>query len=231
MHRFCDATYRGASSVAVISPGMAEVLAERGVPRCKLSVVPNWVDERVFRPVGRDAELARSLGLSGFTVMYAGSMGNLQGLEIALDALDRLGDLHDLTLAFVGSGVAEPRLRELAARHGEDRVRFLGQQPIERMVPLLALGDVQLISLRDLPLFRSTTPSKIQATLAAGRPVVAAVAGDAARLIDESGAGFTVPPGDANALAAAIRRMYEMGEERREELGRSGRRFYLDRLS
>ncbi|MEU8016991.1 glycosyltransferase family 4 protein [Micromonospora parva] len=231
LNRFCDAAHRGASSVAVIAPGMADILSSRGVPRDKLSVVYNWVDERLFRPRTPDPRLAAALGLEGFVVMYAGSMGNLQGLDVAVDALEHLADIPDLTLVFAGSGVEERRLRESAARYAPGRVVFLGQQPVERMVELMPLGDAQLISLRDQPLLRSIMPSKVQSTLACGRPIVAALAGDAARLVDESGAGFVAPPGDPYALADAIRRMYELGAEKREELGRGGRQFYLERLS
>jgi glycosyltransferase involved in cell wall biosynthesis len=231
LHRFCDLTYRRAAAIAVTAPGMAEILAARGVPASRLHVVPNWVDERMFRPVDPQPQLAAELGLSGFVAMYAGNLGELQDLETAIEAVGLLDDLPDFTLAMVGAGVAEPRLRAMAARLPEGRVRFVGRQPVSRMAQLMALGDVQLVSLRDLPLLRATLPSKVQATLAAGRPVVAAVCGDASRLVTDSGAGFTVPPGDAGALAAALRRMVEMGRQRREQLGRLGRAYYLDRLS
>jgi colanic acid biosynthesis glycosyl transferase WcaI len=231
LHRFCDATYRGAAAIAVSAPGMVDVLRERGVPADKLSVLPSWVDERMFRPVERDRVLAHDLGLSGFVVMYAGSLGDLQGLETVIEALDHLGDVEDMTLAFVGSGVADGRLRELAASRTRHKVLFLGQQPIDRMAEIMALSDVQLVCLRDLPLFRSTLPSKVQATLATGRPIVASVPGDAARLVDASGAGVAVRPGDPVALAAALRKMYRLSEPERQALGRRGRRFYLDTLS
>lgn len=231
LHRFCDATYRHAAAIAVTAPGMADVLRARGVPDDKISFLPNWVDERVFRPIPRDDALARSLGLSGFVVMYAGSLGDLQGLETAVEALDHLDDVPDLTLAFVGSGVAEGRLRELAATRTRHRIVFLGQQPVERMAELMALSDVQLVCLRDLPLFRSTLPSKVQATLAAGRPIVASAPGDAARLVDDSGAGVSVPPADPVALAGALRGMRALAAPEREELGRRGRQFYLETMS
>lgn len=233
IHGFCDASYRRAAAVVVTSPGMAELLRGRGVPGDKLSVVPNWVDETVFRPVPRDPELAKRLGLAGFlagfVVMYAGSLGELQGLETAVEAARLLADLPDLRLVLAGSGVTEPRLRALA--RGMSNVVFLGQQPPERMPDLLALGDVQLVSLRDLPLCHVTLPSKLQATLAAGRPVVGAVPGDAARLIERSGAGQAVPPGDPVALADAIRSLHALPPDAREKLGQAGRQYYLDHLS
>jgi glycosyltransferase involved in cell wall biosynthesis len=229
IHAFCDAAYHRAAAVVVTAPGMADVIRARGVPADKLTVVPNWVDETVFRPVPPDPGLARRLGLDGFVVMYAGSLGDLQGLETAIEAVRLLPDLPDVRLVFAGSGVAEPRLRAAAA--GLRRVSFLGQQPPERMAQLLALSDAQLVSLRDRPLFHATLPSKVQAALAVGRPIIGAVPGDAARLVQRSGAGLAVPPGDAAALAGAIRRLHALGAGARAELGRTGRRYYLEHLS
>lgn len=229
IHAFCDASYRGAASIAVTSPGMAEILARRGVPTDRLTFVPNWVDETLFRPVAPDEALARELGLSGFTVMYAGNLGDLQCLETAIDAARLLADVADLRLVFIGTGVAEPRLR--AAAEGAANVTFLGQQPVSLVPRLLALGDVQLVSLADLPLFHATLPSKLQSTLACGRPVLGSVPGDAARIIEQSGAGLAVPPGDARALADAIRRLHALGPEMREAMGAAGRHYYLNHMS
>jgi glycosyltransferase involved in cell wall biosynthesis len=229
IHVFCDASYRQACAIAVTAPGMADILRDRGVPADKITFIPNWVDETHYRPVPRDDTLARQLGLDGFMIMYAGNLGGFQGLETAIEAVKQLRDLPDLRLVFVGSGVAEPSLR--AAAEGMHNVIFLGQQPGERMPQLLALGDVQLISLMDLPLFHSTLPSKLQSTLASGRPIIGCVPGDAARIIEESGAGLTVPPGDARSLADAIRRLHALGPEACDALGRAGRQFYLERMS
>ncbi|MGH3326844.1 MAG: glycosyltransferase family 4 protein [Streptomycetales bacterium] len=231
LHKFCDATYRNASAVAVTAPGMAELLRRRGVGADKLDVVPNWVDEEAFRPVPRDREIAREFDLSGFVVMYAGNLGDFQGLDTIIEASDLLGDIPELKVVFVGAGVAEGRLRAAAERAGRRNILFLGQQPLDRMAALMALSDVQLVTLQDLPLFHATLPSKVQTALASGRPIVAAVPGDASRIIGESGAGLAVRPGDAGALADALRRMYRVGEEGRESMGRRGRAFYLEQLS
>jgi glycosyltransferase involved in cell wall biosynthesis len=229
LHAFCDASYRRASAVAVTSPGMADALRGRAVRDDKLAVIPNWVDEEIFRPVPPDPELRQRFGLGGFVVMYAGVLGDLQGLETAIDAAAMLRDLPGLRLVFAGTGVAEDRLR--AAAQDAPNVIFLGQQPVDRVPQLMANSDVQLVSLKDLPLFRATLPSKIQAVLACGRPLVGAVAGDAARIIEESGAGTAVPPGDASALAGALRRLHDLGAEHRNAMGRAGRQYYLDRFS
>jgi colanic acid biosynthesis glycosyl transferase WcaI len=229
LHAFCDASYRHAAAVAVTSPGMAGILIDRGVPAGRLSVVPNWVDETIFRPVRRDKALAYQLGIDGFVVMYAGSLGDLQGLDTVVEAAGLLHDLSDVQFVFVGSGVAEPRLR--AAAEGLDNVIFLGRQPVERMADLMAISDVQLVSLKDLPLFHSTLPSKVQAALASGRVVLGSVPGDAGRLIERSGAGLAVQPGNAPALADAVRRLHAIQPHEREAMGGAGRQFYLHQLS
>jgi glycosyltransferase involved in cell wall biosynthesis len=229
LHAFCGASYRRASQVAVTSPGMADILIDRGVPAARISVVPNWVDETVFRPVERDKALAHGLGIDGFVIMYAGSLGDLQGLDTVVKAAALLRDLSDVQFVFVGSGVAEPRLR--AAAEGLNNVVFLGRQPVDRMADLMAISDVQLISLKDLPLFHSTLPSKVQAALASGRVVLGSVPGDAGRLIDRSGAGLAVPPGNPRALANAVRRLHALDPREREAMAHAGRQFYLDHLS
>lgn len=86
LHRFCDLSYRAASAVAVIAPGMVGHIAARGVPESKLSVVPNWADEAAFRPVPKDHRLQAQLGLDRrFTVMYAGAFGGYQNLDVLVD--------------------------------------------------------------------------------------------------------------------------------------------------
>jgi len=227
---YCNLTYRRASAIAVTAPGMQTMLAQRGVPEEKLHLVPNWADERIFRPSPPDPELSARI-TDDFVVMYAGNLGELQGLDVVLDAWDLLQDLPAARLVFVGSGVAEAGLRSRAESLGLQRVSFAGQMPLDRMGGILAVGDVQLVCLRDRPLFRSTLPSKIQGAFAAGRPVIASVPGDAARVVEESGAGIAVPPEDPAALAAAVREMYALGEVGRKTMADNAAAFYRERFS
>lgn len=232
LHAYCDSVYRAASTVAVISPGMATSIAERGVAPDKIELVPNWADEAAFRPTPRRRDLAEALGITRpFTVMYAGIFGRYQQLGVLLDAARRLRDRTDIGFALVGGGVEEAELRQQAQRQRLDNVSFVPQQPFAAMADVLALGDVQLISLQDLPLFRATLPSKVQATLAAGRPILGAVVGDAARVVEQSGAGVVVKPGSGADLAEAIVGMADMSSQERDAMGRSGREYYLREYS
>jgi glycosyltransferase involved in cell wall biosynthesis len=185
-------------------------------------VVYNWVDEDVFKPMPRSTRSG-----NGFDLMYAGNLGDVQGLDVAVRALAELKDRPDISLRFVGGGVAQPSLQKLACELGvADRVMFEGLHPLEGMAELMATADAQLVCLKDLPLFHATMPSKTQAILACGQPVVVSAPGDVAALVEQSGAGLTAEPGNAVALAAAFRTMADLSPEARASLGSRGRDFY-----
>jgi glycosyltransferase involved in cell wall biosynthesis len=99
------------------------------------------------------------------------------------------------------------------------------------MAEILALGDVQLVSLQDRPLFRTTLPSKLQGIMAAGRPVIGALSGDAAEVVRASGAGQVVSQGSATELARAIRSAAEASPDSRRAQGEAGRAYYVSRFS
>lgn len=223
LHRFCNQVYRAAAAIAVISPGMKALLVDRGVPEEKIDVVYNWVDEELFHPAPVPPREAR-----GFEVMYAGNLGDVQGLDVAVRAL---AETEGVVLRLVGSGVAEQRLRALSDELGVgNRVLFEGPRRIDEMSPVMASADVQLVCLKDDPLFHLTMPSKIQAILAAGLPLITCAPGDAAELTRTSGAGWAVGAGDVAGLAAAFREARDLPKTRLEELGQTGRRYYEERL-
>ena len=232
LHRFCDSVYHHAAAIAVTSPGMADLIVGRGIDSRKVSVIPDWADERQFRPAAPSPELITELGpFRPFTVMYAGAMGDVQALEVLIDAAIILREHHDIGFILVGGGVSEAALRATASKARLMNIDFIGHQPVERMAQVLALGDAQIISLKNLPIFRTTMPSKIQATMAAGRPIICAVAGDARDVISNSGAGLTTTPGSAVELATAILRAAAMPSAEWQAYGERGRQYYLTHLS
>ena len=227
LHRFCNRVYRSAAHIAVISPGMKTLLTSRGVPEDKIDVVYNWVDEQVFTPT--PAQVPTD---GPFEVMYAGAIGHVQGLEVAVRALALLGPADDVRLRLIGTGAEVPALQRLARDLDvSDRVSFEGPRSVTEMSEVMATAHVQLVCLRDDPLFHLTMPSKIQAILATGRPVITCAPGDVAALTTASGAGWAVGPGDASGLAAAIREARSLSPHELDELGRAGLDYYQRRLS
>jgi glycosyltransferase involved in cell wall biosynthesis len=163
--------------------------------------------------------------------MYAGIFGEFQALDTLITAASRLRDRKDIGFALVGGGVAEAQLKAQVGRLGLDNVTFAPMQPFTEMANVLAAGDAQVISLRDRPLSHRTLPSKLQGTLAAGRPIIGALAGDAARVVRDSGAGPVVTPGAVDELAAAIRSLADASPDEVVELGRRAHQYYRDTFS
>jgi putative colanic acid biosynthesis glycosyltransferase WcaI len=229
---WCRLTYRAATEIAVISPSLIPLLESRGVPAEKLHFVPNTAEETridVREPVETDHREPDLIGK--FVLMYAGSLGHVQGLDTAVRAAGRLRDLKDFVLVIVGSGVAEDSLRDLAKDLSLDNVRFMGRQPAELMPALAAQADAQLISLRDAPFLRATMPGKVQMLLAGGQPIIVSANGDAAAMIERAGAGLTSAAGDDEALAVAVRQLMSMPQADRQLFGERGRKFYDESLS
>jgi glycosyltransferase involved in cell wall biosynthesis len=109
---------------------------------------------------------------------------------------------------------------------GLANVHLVGRYPGEAMPYLLSKAGVLLVTLADRPIFAATVPNKVQAYLAAGRPVIGCLNGEGARLIEEAGAGITVQAEDADGLSRAILSLYRMTPEARKEMGDNGRLFY-----
>lgn len=122
-------------------------------------------------------------------------------------------------------------LKQRADELGLTNVLFLPRRPMSEIGSILELADALLVHLRDDPLFRVTLPSKTQAYLAVGRPIIMAVLGDAAELVERAGGGIGCSPEDAVSIAAAVERLAEMPLEEREEMGRRGAEFYAKELS
>lgn len=233
--RWCRGVYRRMDRIVVLSPGMRETLIARGVAAEKIDVIYNWADEDSLcrQPIGDASESPATRAMAGrFNVVFAGTMGLVQSLDTVLDAASIcLRTVPDAQFVFVGGGVDKPRLEQRARELRLRNTLFLPRQPIEAMGPILSLAGAALVHLKDDPLFRITIPSKTQAYLAAGRPILMAVGGDAADLVAQSGGGVTCPPQNPLAMAEAVRRLSSIDPQQREAMGARGQAFYDAQLS
>ena len=223
----CRFVYRRATAIVVQSEGMRRTLIERGVPASKLTTIRNWAG---LEPAALSPPRPDDAGT--FTVVYAGNHGRSQSLETVLEAALLIqAQRWDIRFHFYSGGVEAGRLKEHAARLGLENLTFHGHVPEAEILAAFASAGALLLHLRDGPLFRITLPSKTQTYLAMGRPIVAGVSGETAELLSRSGAALIAPPEQPQALAAAICRLADMPRQRREAMGRAGRRFYVQDLS
>jgi len=229
---WCNFLYRRHSAISVASPGLKTILAERGVPPDKISVVYTWAFEDIFFPSAPDPDAARQMDSNGrFTVLYAGNLGPLQAIDTVLDAAALLRDVRDVQFVLVGTGQTESRLRARASELELENLRFLGPRPLGEMNRFNATADALLVHLRDIRLMRCTTPSKTQVAMACGRPILMGVAGDAAMAVEAGRAGITFDPENARAMADAVLQLRNLSMERRRAMGDSGRKYYETHMS
>lgn len=232
---FVRMAYRQATHIAVISPGMVGLLADRGVPREKLSVVYNWVsedDSAVQHVDPAEAGLRDSLGISqtDFVIMYAGNHGPAQALSNAVEAVATLTD-ESVHLVLVGDGIEKSDLVSTADRLGAKRIHFIDSVPRSEISDLMRQADVQLVSLANQTLFSVTTPSKLQSVLASGQPALVSANGDAASLVADSLAGVAAGAEDVVALQRAIFDLLALDRNDLSRMGDNGRVFYQQTMS
>jgi len=163
---------------------------------------------------------------SNFCVVFAGNLGKAQALETVVDAASRLRDLPDCKIVLVGSGSMLEWVSEQKDRLGLSNLVLAGRFPMDVMGAIYRRAGVLLVSLRDEDIFARTIPGKVQAYLASGKPILAALKGEGARVVMEAGAGIAIPPEDGAALAEAIRTLYKTPKSVSDKMGVEGRRYF-----
>jgi glycosyltransferase involved in cell wall biosynthesis len=219
--------YRHCNLILVQSRAFMPHVRAQGVPSERIRYYPNTAEE-LYRTVAIEERAPeRELLPPGFRVMFAGNIGVAQDFETILAAADQLKSDRDIQWIIIGEGRRYAWVAQEIARRGlRGSVRLLGRYPVESMPRFFALADALLVTLRNEPIFSLTLPTKIQSYLACGRPIIAALDGEGARVIGESGSGIAVAPGDAAALADAIARLRRTPAPEREAMGRRGREYF-----
>ena len=219
--------YRNSDRILVQSQAFHDPVAALSPPGTAIHFVPNSAQR-----VTDDAEpsvQARKLGeriSSGFSLVFAGNLGHAQGLETVLDAVEMLRDLPDFRLFLVGSGALDGWLKEECRRRNLTMVDLPGRFAPPDMPLILSQASALLVSLRKEDIFSMTVPSKMQTYLSMGRPIIAALDGEGARILAEAQAGLASPAGDARGLASSIRGMASLPPIERSQMGKSGKRYF-----
>jgi len=225
--------YRRANQIVVVSPAFKEHLIQHwNVPADKIAIVENGVETELFRDDPSAHEIRRDLHLEDrFLICYTGTLGMAHGLETLIAAAEQLQkSALNATFLLIGEGAEKQRILELAAQRNLANIRFLDQQPRERIPAYISAADVCLVLLKKTDLFKTVIPTKLLEYMACERPVIIAVDGQARRLVEEAGAGVFVEPEDSSDLVRAIQAL-AADPGQRCRMGVSGRQYIVSRLS
>jgi glycosyltransferase involved in cell wall biosynthesis len=198
----------------------------KGVPENKVTYIPYGTDVDMFHPGVDGSSIRGELGLQDkFVVLYAGALGQANDIDTLLRAAARLKFEEKIRFVLFGDGKERARLQSEAERRGLSNVIFAGVRAKKDMPRVIASADACLAILQDIPMFRTTYPNKVFDYMAAGRATMLVIDGVSRRLIEESGGGVYVQPGDDAMLAEKIlelskdpQRLQQMGQNAREYL-------------
>jgi colanic acid biosynthesis glycosyl transferase WcaI len=208
--------------------GFTERLLAMGVDPKRIRYLPNYAEDVYGKQVNATgcAE-CDALVSKGFRVMFAGNIGEAQDFPMVVAAAELLKSQKHIQWVIVGDGRALPWVKKEVARRGlQDVFHLVGRFPVEQMPRWFASADAMLVTLRSDPIFALTLPTKVHSYMAASKPIIAALEGETAIIMNDARCGICVPAGDAAALAEAVVRASNMSPEDLRQLGLSGRAYF-----
>jgi len=235
LSRIARFLYDHCHRIVVVTPAFKERLIEDWrVPSEKIAIVENGVETEQFAPASNEAiaTLRKTLNAEGkFIVSYVGTMGNAHGLETLLDAAAQLQtQTPDVLFLLIGEGAEKDRIKAQALANNLTNVRFLDQQPRERIPDFISASDACLVLLKKTDVFKTVIPTKMLEFMSCARPVILGVDGQARQIVEEADAGIVIEPENAAALAGAIQRLAS-DRQAGAQLGQNGREYIVRRFS
>ena len=225
--KLTDFIYHECSLILVQSKAFIPSILSFGVDSSRIVYFPNSAEE-FYRPIEleKDAVERREVP-QGFVIMFAGNIGAAQDFPTIISAAAELKDYPDIHWVIIGDGRRRQWAEdELAVRDLNQNFIFLGRHPAESMPRYFALADVLLVALKDEKIFALTIPSKVQSYLACAKPIIASLAGEGAKIIEEAKAGISCSPENPSELARLVLKMYHMDERERQIMGLNGRKYF-----
>lgn len=199
------AFYKSAHHAIALSPGIANLIAAGGVPRQRISTVPNGSDIALFS--GIIAPRVSDIPADCLIALYAGTHGIANNLDAVLDAaaeLVRRGE-KKVRIVLCGAGQLKQKLQARVQQECLVNVTFMAPVPKDKIGEIMAGADIGLQVLMNIPVFyECTSPNKFFDYIAAGLPVLINYPGWVANMIEENKCGYVVPPQDAHAFADAL---------------------------
>jgi len=186
---------------------------------------PNSVDTSFSKPANILVRESSILD-NGFSILFAGNVGTAQAVETIVEAANLLKEYQDINFVILGSGSRLEWMKEQVIQRQLKNLHLLGRFPVETMPTFMQKASSLLVSLTEQPIFTMTVPNKVQAYMASGKPILACLNGEGARVVTEAKAGISISAEDAHGLADAILKLYQMSDQQRDEIGENGRCYY-----
>jgi len=219
--------YINSDKILVSSKGFVSSIIEKGIEEKKIIYFPQWA-ETIFKPIEIHDKSIDDKFPVGFTILFAGNIGEAQDFNAILNAAELLKTHENIHWIILGDGRKFNFVREqIRLRQIDKTFHLLGKYPLEVMPHFYSRASALLLSLKKEKIFSLTVPAKLQSYLACGRPILTMLDGEGSAIVDQSKAGLTCGAGDFTSLAENILRMYSMDKKYLDLMGKNGREYYL----
>ncbi|OGM65429.1 hypothetical protein A2893_01595 [Candidatus Woesebacteria bacterium RIFCSPLOWO2_01_FULL_39_25] len=225
--------FKKATMLTTISNGMKNKIIDKGIDANHVSMMPNWIDTDYIKPISRSNKFRDEYGISEskFLVLYAGNIGEKQGVDIVIDVAEMTQDKKEIFYVIVGEGANRAKLQAKIEEKRLNNIMLLPLQSREMLPYMLAAADISLI-IQKMTVGDIVMPSKLLNIMASERPVIATANSicELARFINEANCGIVVGPEDPILLKDAILKIYSAPSIGRK-YGISGRKYAEEKLS
>jgi colanic acid biosynthesis glycosyl transferase WcaI len=212
--------YRHTDKIFTTSRGFIPLVERLNVPTHKLKYWPQWAEELFTNYQPENTNYSDPRLPKGFILMFAGNIGTSQDFGTIVEAAKLLKDEKEIHFVVLGDGLMKSWADEQVEKYKlQDTFHLLGRKPLETMPYYYSKASVMLMSLTDAELFSITVPAKLQSYLACGKPVLASMKGEGAKIIEEWEAGMSCLPGRPDELAKAIERLFLLEKAKLSKMG------------
>ena len=188
--------YKNASHIVALSPGMEDGVIETGIPKTKITMIPNMakIDEFWSRPLNKQLIEELKINPNTFKVIYFGAMGEANAIEYILETAELLKENKDIEFIFIGNGAKKDLIIEAIENKSLGNVSYLGLFAMEKTSELVNICDVSLVTFSNIPILYTNSPNKLFDSLSAGKPIIVNSKGWTKKLVEEHECGIFVDP-------------------------------------
>lgn len=225
----CIKIYNSFNVLLIASRGYNEILSSYGIKKEKIEYFPQW-GEDIFETMVN----GENIGIKNekFKIMFAGNIGKAQGVDTIIYAANKVRENTDIEWIILGDGSEFENIKKLITELKlQDTVKLLGRKPVDEMPNYFSQASAMLVTLKDEFIFNNTVPAKVQAYMAAGKPIIACANGETAHLITQCNCGVSCKASNSEDLARAVNKLFNLDIEERVKMGENGLLFYRENFT
>lgn len=217
--------YNHSKKVLIQSNGFREYILNQGIPNDKILFYPNPTED-FYKPLQEEKEYKEFFQKENFNIIFAGNIGEAQSFVTIIEAINNIKELPIKVIVLGDGRYKETAIGLIKEKGLEAHFNFLGSFPPTEIPKFFSHADALLVSLKKDRIFSLTIPAKVQSYLACGKPIIASIDGEGARIVQEAQCGVTAAAENAMALSKAIKDLMSLDQKTRLEMGKNARAYY-----